>query len=34
MASTKEQAVAGAAAIYAHWLATRAIESTSTEEAA
>lgn len=26
MAITKEQAVAGAAAIYAHWLATQAVE--------
>lgn len=26
MATTKEQAVSGAAAIYAHWLATQAVE--------
>lgn len=33
MAKTKEQAVAGAAAIFAHWLATQAVE-TATQEAA
>ena len=32
MAKTKEQAVSGAAAIYAHWLATQAVEQI--EEAA
>lgn len=28
MAKTQEQAVAGAAAIFAHWLATQAVEQT------
>lgn len=33
MAKTQEQAVAGAAAIYAHWLATQAIEQVQEEAA-